>query len=138
LWRGLLAAVLDQPPYEPVESATVSGASDSPSTDLMAGWLAMALKCPVTRRRTRAGTGLASVQLTRPDGPIDLLRCDSAVATLSPPGQPVRRISLGRRGLAECLADELHRLDPDEIYAESLTRGLPMVEAHAGGKDRRT
>jgi glucose-6-phosphate dehydrogenase assembly protein OpcA len=129
LWRGLLAAVLDQPPYEPVVAATVSGASDSPSTDLMAGWLALALQCPVTRQRTRAGTGLASVRLTRPGGDVDLLRCDSAVATLSPPGQPVRRISLGRRGLAECLADELHRLDPDEIYAQSLREGLPMIEA---------
>lgn len=138
LWRGLLAAVLDQPPYEPVLAATVSGASDSPSTDLMAGWLAMALQCPVTRKRTRAGTGLASVRLTRPGGDIDLLRCDSAVATLSPPGQPVRRISLGRRGTAECLADELHRLDPDEIYASTLTKGLPMLEATTGRRESRT
>ena len=30
LWRGLLAAALDQPPFEPVVSATVTGASDSP------------------------------------------------------------------------------------------------------------
>ena len=49
LWRGLLAAALDQPPYEQVTSATVSGGSDSPSTDLLAGWLAQTLKCPVTR-----------------------------------------------------------------------------------------
>ncbi len=31
LWRGLLAAALDQPPYEPVTSATVVAAPDSPS-----------------------------------------------------------------------------------------------------------
>jgi len=55
LWRGLLAAALDQPPYEPVVTATVTGASDSPSADLLAGWLAMRLKCPVTRRKTKAG-----------------------------------------------------------------------------------
>src|SRR5674476_3374 len=129
LWRGLLAAALDQPPYEPVLTATVAGASDSPSADLMAGWLAQALQCPVTRTRTGAGTGMVSVRLTRTSGNIDLLRPDGAVATLSPPGQPVRRISLGRRTLPECLADELHRLDPDEIYAGTLTRGLAMVKA---------
>jgi glucose-6-phosphate dehydrogenase assembly protein OpcA len=111
----------------------VAGASDSPSTDLMAGWLAQALQCPVTRKRTRAGTGMVSVRLTRPSGDIDLLRPDGDVATLAPPGQPVRRISLGRRTLAECLADELHRLDPDEIYAETLTRGLDMLSPRAGG-----
>jgi glucose-6-phosphate dehydrogenase assembly protein OpcA len=127
LWRGMLAAVLDQPPYEPVLAASVTGAGDSPSADLMAGWLAMALECPVTRKHGRAGTGMTSVRLTRPGGHIDLLRPDGAVATLAPPGQPVRRITLGRRSLAECLADELHRLDPDEIYAETLTRGLDMI-----------
>ena len=129
LWRGLLAAALDQPPYEPVLEANVAGASDSPSADLMAGWLAQALQCPVSRTRTPPGTGVTSVRLTRPSGDTDLLRPDGAVATLSPPGQPVRRISLARRELAECLADELHRLDPDEVYARTLTQGLAMMEA---------
>jgi glucose-6-phosphate dehydrogenase assembly protein OpcA len=129
LWRGLLAAALDQPPYEPVLKANVAGASDSPSADLMAAWLAQALQCPVTRTRTRPGTGVTSVRLTRPSGNTDLLRPDGAVATLSPPGQPVRRVSLARRELAECLADELHRLDPDEVYAQTLTKGLAMIEA---------
>jgi glucose-6-phosphate dehydrogenase assembly protein OpcA len=129
LWRGLLAAALDQPPYEPVLKADVAGASDSPSADLMAAWLAQALQCPVTRTHTQPGTGVTSVRLTRPSGNTDLLRPDGAVATLSPPGQPVRRISLARRELAECLADELHRLDPDEVYAQTLTVGLAMIGA---------
>jgi glucose-6-phosphate dehydrogenase assembly protein OpcA len=135
LWRGLLAASLDQPPYEPVLTAKVAGASDSPSADLMAAWLAQALQCPVTRTRTPAGTGVTSVQLTRPSGNTDLLRPDGAVVTLSPPGQPMRRISLARRELAECLADELHRLDPDEIYADALTRGLALVEVPTRAKE---
>ena len=129
LWRGLLAAALDQPPYEPVLSATVTGGSDSPSTDLLAGWLALTLRCPVTRARARPGTGMVSVRLERRSGDIDLVRPDGVVATLAQPGQPVRRITLSRRQLAECLADELRRLDPDEIYAESLTRGLSKVGA---------
>lgn len=127
LWRGLLAAALDQPPYEPVLEADVAGASDSPSADLMAGWLAEALRCPVSRTRTPPGSGVTRVRLTRPSGDTDLFRPDGAVATLAPPGQPARRVSLARRDLAECLADELHRLDPDEVYAKTLTRGLAMI-----------
>jgi glucose-6-phosphate dehydrogenase assembly protein OpcA len=97
----------------------------------MAAWLARALQCPVTRTRTKPGTGVTSVRLTRPSGNTDLLRPDGAVATLAPPGLPVRRISLARRELAECLADELHRLDPDEVYAGTLTRGLAMIDTPA-------
>ncbi|HET7658946.1 MAG TPA: glucose-6-phosphate dehydrogenase assembly protein OpcA [Oryzihumus sp.] len=127
LWRGLLAAALDQPPFESVVGATVTGGSDSPSTDLLAGWLAQMLKCPVKRARTRAGSGMISVRLERRSGDVDLVRPDGNVATLTQAGQPVRRIGLARRGLAECLADELRRLDPDEVYAQALTKGLAKV-----------
>ena len=127
LWRGLLAAALDQAPYEPVTEATVTGGSDSPSTDLLAAWLAEALRCKVTRARTRAGTGTISVRLERRSGAIDLVRPEGNTATLVQPGQPTRRISLPRRGTAECLADELRRLDPDEIYAEAICKGLAKL-----------
>ena len=128
-WRGLLAAALDQPPYQPIEHITVSGASDSPSTDLLAAWLAECLRCPVTRVRGKAGTGMYSVRLERRGGPIDLVRADGTIATLSQPGQPDRRISLPRRSLAECLAEELRRLDPDEVYQAALSRGLARLDA---------
>jgi glucose-6-phosphate dehydrogenase assembly protein OpcA len=126
-WRGLLAAALDGPPFEQVTGAVVAGARESPSTELLAGWLAQALKVPVTRVRTRAGTGVTSVRLERRSGPIDLVRPGGTVATLSQPGHPDRRISLKRRQLAECLADELRRLDADEVYRESLTKGLARL-----------
>jgi glucose-6-phosphate dehydrogenase assembly protein OpcA len=71
---------------------------------------------------------MSSVRLERRSGSFDLMRPDGAVATLALPGQPARRISMGRRALAECLADELHRLDPDEIYAETLTKGLARID----------
>jgi len=132
LWRGLLAAALDQPPYEPVASATVSGASDSPSTDLLAGWLAQALSCPVRRTRTRAGTGMVSVRLERRTDKIEFTRPDGSVATVTQTGQPIRRISLSRRPLADCLAEELRRLDPDETYAEALTKGVAKCNARQG------
>jgi glucose-6-phosphate dehydrogenase assembly protein OpcA len=128
-WRGLLAAALDQPPYQPIEHVTVSGASDSPSTDLLAAWLAECLRCPVTRVRGQAGSGMYSVRLERRGGPIDLVRADGTIATLAQPGQPDRRISLPRRTLAECLAEELRRLDPDEVYEAALSRGLARLDA---------
>jgi glucose-6-phosphate dehydrogenase assembly protein OpcA len=128
-WRGLLAAALDQPPYESVERVTVTGASDSPSTDLLAAWLAESLRCPVVRSRTRAGTGMQAVRLQRRRGVIDLVRVDGSIATLTQEGQPDRRISLPRRDLAECLAEELRRLDPDEIYQAALTTGMDRLKA---------
>lgn len=127
LWRGLLAAALDGPPFEKVTGAIVAGAPDSPSTDLLAGWLAMALKVPVTRERMPEGSGIRSVRLERPSGPIDLVRPGDYVATMTQPGQPERRVSLRRRRDAECLADELRRLDADEIYEEVLVKGVPSL-----------
>jgi hypothetical protein len=134
LWRGLLAAALDQPPFEPVLAATVTGGSDSPSADLLAAWLAHYLKCPVTRARSRAGTGIVSVRLERRAGNIDLVRPEGDTATLTQPGQPDRTISLPHRSDAECLADELRRLDPDEVYEDVMTKGMPRLAAPSKGK----
>lgn len=128
LWRGLLAASLDQPPYEQVTGAIVVAGADSPSGELLAGWLAVRLKCPVSLARARSRTGIISVRLERAGGNVDLVRPqDGNTATLSQPGQPDRTIALAHRGDAECLADELRRLDADEVYADALTRGLPKV-----------
>jgi glucose-6-phosphate dehydrogenase assembly protein OpcA len=127
-WRGLLAAALDQPPYEPITSAVVSGAPDSPSSDLLAAWLQRRLKVPVHRVSTPRGSGISSVRLDRKSGPIDLVRPADVVATLSQPGQPDRRISLPRRELPECLSDELRRLDPDDAYEDALLHGLQALQ----------
>ena len=127
-WRGLLAAALDQPPYEPITGAVVSGAPDSPSSDLLAAWLSRRLRVPVHRVSTPRGSGIGSVRLERKSGPIDLVRPGDVVATLSQTGQPDRRISLARRELPECLADELRRLDPDDAYEDALLHGLGALQ----------
>ena len=128
LWRGLLATTLDQAPFEQVTAATVVGGEDSPSADLLAGWLQHRLRCPVSLVRSRTGSGLVSVRLERGSGPIDLVRpLSDDTATLDQAGQPRRAIALAPRSDAECLADELRRLDPDEVYEDALTRGLPKV-----------
>ncbi|GAB3122919.1 glucose-6-phosphate dehydrogenase assembly protein OpcA [Glaciibacter psychrotolerans] len=127
LWRAQLAAVLDQPPYEAVTAVQVTGAADSPSTALLAAWLQMALQVPVDYELTTGplANGIRGVQLTRASGVISLNREIPDVATLVQPGQPTQDLSLKRRNLRDCLADELRRLDPDELYGQVITRGLP-------------
>jgi len=51
------------------------------------------------------------------------------VATLTQPGQPDRRIALARRSNTDCLAEELRRLDPDDIFGEVVLKGLPALES---------
>jgi hypothetical protein len=55
-----------------------------------------------------------------PAGPIALTRPDGAVATFSIPGQPDRPVALKRRNTSELLSEELRRLDPDDVYAQTL------------------
>lgn len=129
-WRAVLASALDNPPYDEVTGATVTGEPDSPSTDLLAGWLASRLNVDV--RRVRAdGAGVRSVVLHRRSGKIVLDRPQPATATLTQPGQPDRRLHLARRSLRDCLAEELRRLDTDEVYREALT-GLEHVRRSRG------
>jgi glucose-6-phosphate dehydrogenase assembly protein OpcA len=140
LWRAQLAAVLDQPPYEAITAVQVSGAADSPSTTLLAAWLQMQLQAPVSYELTSGpmSQGIRGVHLTRASGVISLERDVPGVATLTQPGQPVQDLTLKRRSLRDCLSDELRRLDPDELYGEVITRGLPqlddVVDAQAGAR----
>ncbi|KGN32573.1 OxPP cycle protein OpcA [Knoellia sinensis KCTC 19936] len=128
LWRALLTAALDQAPFEPVTSVVVTGGGDSPSAKLLAGWLGHRLRCPVTLVPSRNGSGIISVRFDRASGPLDLVRPQNGTtALLSQPGRPERTIALPPRSDAECLADELRRLDPDEVYAEALRQGLDLV-----------
>lgn len=125
-WRAMLAAALDLPPYEPVTAATVTGEDDSPSTDLLAAWLAVYLDVPVHRLEHPRGPGIVSAVLERPSGNVQIERPDGKVGSLTQPGQPDRRVALHRREVRECLAEELRRLDPDEIYEFTLN-GLDLI-----------
>ena len=68
---------------------------------------------------------MVSVRLERRSGPVELVRPDGKVGRLRQPGQPDRLVALARREVRDCIAEELRRLDPDEIYAEALRRGRP-------------
>jgi glucose-6-phosphate dehydrogenase assembly protein OpcA len=126
LWRAMLAAALDLPPYERITGASVIGEATSASADLLAGWLASRLKLAVHRGKSTGGGGIVSVELQRRSGNVELHRPDGRIGTLSQPGQPERRVALQRRQVADCLAEELRRLDADEIY-ESALKGLAKI-----------
>ena len=131
-WREQLAAVLDQPPYEPVTAIEVRGAADSPSTALLAAWLGMKLDAPVDYAYLPAeewASGIKSVRLTRPSGDTLLERPESGVAVLTQPGQPTHDLAFPRRTLRECLAEELRRLDPDLLYGRVITEGHDLLLA---------
>ena len=136
LWRALLAAALDLPPNEKVTAATVSGEADSPSAELLSAWLAARLRLPVKRVKAKSGEGIVSVVLERKSGDIEIERPDGRVGTLSQPGQPDRRVALQRRAVRDCIAEELRRLDPDEIY-ESALKALNKVDRGRGAPTSR-
>jgi len=123
VWRALLATALDQPPHGDVQDVVVRGDGARGATWLLAAWLGSRLGCSA-RVEHASGGAVTGVTLTREVGDIVLDRPDGRTATLHQPGQPERRIAMPLRSLEECLAEELRRLDPDEVYGEVLTQGL--------------
>ena len=124
LWRAQLATILDQPPFDSVTAVEVTGAVDSPSTDLLAAWLELKLKVPVTmirKARGRAVHGIHAVKLLRKSGNIEIIRQNAEVATIVQPGQPDREITLPRRNLRDCLSEDLRRLDSDVVFGQVIT-----------------
>jgi glucose-6-phosphate dehydrogenase assembly protein OpcA len=122
-WRALLAATLDQAPYDPITSVLVSGLKDEPALDILAGWLAGRLDCPVSR-----AVGELKVELTRASETIVLSRPQEGItATLTRTGRPDAQIPLARRETRDCLAEDMRRLDADEIYFEAL-QGIDKVD----------
>jgi glucose-6-phosphate dehydrogenase assembly protein OpcA len=121
-WRALLTSALDQKPHEPIESALVSGLKTEPALDIMAGWLASRIDGPVCRV-----VGELKVELERKSETITLSRPqEGTTATLSRTGRPDALVPLARREARECLAEDMRRLDPDEIYFEAL-EGIDKV-----------
>jgi glucose-6-phosphate dehydrogenase assembly protein OpcA len=68
------------------------------------------------------GPGITEVRFAVTDGDITIARPDGRTATLSRPGHHERRVALHRRDTAELMAEELRRLNPDEVYGETLAR----------------
>jgi len=115
-WRALLAATLDQ--YElRVTAGSVTSERISPSADLMVTWLGDRLKAPI-ERGVSDGPGITEIVLETARGPIRVTRLDGKLATISSPDRPDRPIALKRMAVPALLAEELRRLDEDDVFAE--------------------
>ncbi|WP_327400013.1 glucose-6-phosphate dehydrogenase assembly protein OpcA [Streptomyces sp. NBC_01288] len=128
-WRSMLAAALDQAKSK-ITSGAVESEADNPAAELLARWLEARLKVKIDRVVTagpvitavRLGTGAGEVVIDRPEGPL---------ATLTLPGQPSRTLALKVRTTSELIAEELRRLDADEMYAIALrAEGAKETPSH--------
>jgi glucose-6-phosphate dehydrogenase assembly protein OpcA len=117
-WRSLLAATLD-PPFPPLQGARVNAQQGNPSAELIAAWLGERLGVPV-ECGSSAGPGITDITFSTEGGDITITRPDGRVALLRRLSQPERKVALHRRETPELLAEELRRLDPDEVYADAL------------------
>ncbi|MEP6815300.1 MAG: glucose-6-phosphate dehydrogenase assembly protein OpcA, partial [Marmoricola sp.] len=137
-WRALLAAALDQQPLK-VRRAAVTAERISPSADLLATWLGDRLKVKVDRA-TSAGPGITDVVLDTAEGPIQISRKDGKLATFRSPSRPDRPVALKRREVPDLLAEELRRLDEDDVYAATakklVARGLAAPARKKPAKKR--
>ena len=123
-WRALLAAALDQHPLK-VRRASVTAERISPSAELLRAWLSDRLRVPV-ERTSSAGPGITEVVLETKEGPIRISRLDGKLATFSSPDRPDRPVALKRRELPALLAEELRRLDEDDIYHDATVRLMKL------------
>ncbi|MFC4465595.1 glucose-6-phosphate dehydrogenase assembly protein OpcA [Streptomyces xiangluensis] len=117
-WRSMLAAALDQARAE-VISAAVESEAENPSAELLARWLEARLRVRVERVLT-PGPVVTGVRLDTVNGEVRIDRPEGPLATLSLPGQPSRTLALKVRPTSELIAEELRRLDADEMYAVAL------------------
>ncbi|WP_182048886.1 glucose-6-phosphate dehydrogenase assembly protein OpcA [Changpingibacter yushuensis] len=128
LWRNSLAAMLDEPPYEPVTSGEVRGSLAHPSTFLLAGWLALRLGVPID---VVGGPnfGIDGVTLHRQSGDVELDRpVDSGYGDMKRPGRQTQRVNLPMRSLEAMLIEELREATQDTAYAEVLQDGLALLD----------
>ncbi|MFC0504648.1 glucose-6-phosphate dehydrogenase assembly protein OpcA [Micromonospora costi] len=161
-WRTLVAGAFDTTEAKVTEASVVAPAHD-PTAALMCGWLASRLGISPRWKHSDQFPRMREVQLHCANGDELTLTREDSVATFRRTGQEDRQLPLVRRPLGDELAEELRRLDADQVYAEALgtiagVTGLEQrpatrvhvwkdpatadraeagVTAHAGTSDRR-
>ncbi|MEV6967041.1 glucose-6-phosphate dehydrogenase assembly protein OpcA [Hamadaea sp. NPDC051192] len=136
-WRTLLAGAFDTV-TEPATAVSVTAPADDPVAALLSGWLCARLGVTPT---FKPGSRLDQVAVTLGDGSELSLTRNEGTAVLSRSGSHDRVLPLVHRRLGEELAEELRRLDADQIYAAALeaatgTEGLnDRVGQRVGVKD---
>lgn len=132
-WRGLLASAFEVPPVSVPARIEVFGSPASPSVVLLAAWLkrslGVAAEIVEVAEEQAIGAGIHGVRLHRTDGVIELTRVDDEAITMHLPGEESgQHVTMPRRSLDELIAEELRRLDPDEVYGEVLATAFSGIE----------
>jgi len=128
-WRSLLASAFDASSAR-ARSAHVAAEEGNPTASLLAGWLSHRLGVE-TDLRPSSGPGITEVSVGllvgEDERSLRISRPDGRMATFSRTGQPDRQLPLLRRELGDLLAEELRRLEVDEVYAEALSQSSGVV-----------
>ena len=122
-WRTVIAAIFDAPMGK-VSQIRVSGERDNPSIILMGAWLSQILQAPV-ETLWNDSVAITDIELELEDGALTIHRHDDKSVMVSRPGFPDQQVSMPRRPTSALLAEELRRLDPDDMYGQVIS-GLSL------------
>jgi glucose-6-phosphate dehydrogenase assembly protein OpcA len=118
-WRIALASGLDGRRHAAVR-ATVHGGCNEPSARLLAGWLTARLHIEFDVDGTD-DEPISGVDIAFDHGTTTRATLEGSSLVLRREGQQDSYMPFGERPLGELLAEELRRLDHDQIYAEALS-----------------
>jgi glucose-6-phosphate dehydrogenase assembly protein OpcA len=119
MWRALVAGAFDTVEAR-VTDATIVAPGTDPTAALMSGWLASRLGISPTIEPTTEYARMRAVHLHCANGDrLSVIR-ENGTAVFSHTGHRDRHLPLVRRPVGDELAEELRRLDADQIYADAL------------------
>ncbi|HEX8627990.1 MAG TPA: glucose-6-phosphate dehydrogenase assembly protein OpcA [Catenuloplanes sp.] len=126
LWRTLVAGAFDATETR-VTGASILAPEKDPTAALMAGWLKARLGVEPVLEPTKEFPRMRAVALQCENGDCVRVTREEGTALFSRTGQEDRYMPLPRRPVGDELAEELRRLDPDQIYGEALAAlaGIP-------------
>ncbi|GIE35082.1 glucose-6-phosphate dehydrogenase assembly protein OpcA [Actinoplanes italicus] len=119
LWRSLVAGAFDSADAR-VTGATIVAPRQDPTAWLMLGWLKSRLGIEPVLEHTDRAPRLHSVELQCENGDCVRVTREEGTALFSRTGQEDRYMPLPKRPVGDELAEELRRLDADQIYADAL------------------
>jgi len=119
LWRTLVAGAFDTTEEE-VVGATIVAPPNDPTAALMKGWLKSRLHIEPVWEPTDRAPRMHSVALKCANGDVVGVTREEGTALFSRTGQEDRYMPLPKRSVGDELAEELRRLDADQIYGEAL------------------
>jgi glucose-6-phosphate dehydrogenase assembly protein OpcA len=118
-WRAALASAFDGSRRHRPTSVTVRGGRNEPSALLLCGWLSSRLGLDAAIDGTD-DEPVSGVDIGFDNGKTTTARLEGSQLVLRREGQQDSYQPFGERPLGALLAEELRRLDHDEIYAEAL------------------